>query len=234
MPARRILPGLTLLVALAAPAAAQTSQESPLVVVAGEGVVMAVPDRASVAVAVESRAATQREAQKKTAEGMKAVQDRLRGLGVTGDAVRTTGVNLFIDADFVNGRRIVKGYVSTNAIDVRIDAIDRVGEIVDAVVAAGATSVSDVRFDVKNRTALERDALKRAVEDARGRADAMAAGAGASIARVVRIEEQGVPVPMPMPVRAMAMKEMAAGADTPVAAGQLEFRARVTLTAALK
>ena len=61
----------------------------------------------------------------------------------------------------------------------------------------------------------------------------MAAGAGRMIDRVLRIEEQGVPAPMPMPVRAMAMRE-AAAADTPVSAGQLEFRARVNLTATLK
>lgn len=228
------VPTLLALALAAGPVAAQPQAvEPPTVAVSGEGVVNAVPDRASVAVSVESRAVAQREAQGKTASVMKAVQDRLRALGVPADAIRTTGVNLFIDADYVNGRRITKGYVSTNAIDVRIDAIERVGEIVDAVVAAGATSVSEVRFDVKNRVALEREALKLAVQDARARAEAMAVGAARTIDRVLRIEEHGVPTPMPMPVRAMAMKE-AAMADTPVAAGQMEFRARVTLTATLK
>ena len=108
--------------------------------------VTAVPDRASIAVTVESRAVAQRDAQRKTADVMKAVQDRVRALGVPAEAVRTTGVNLFIDADFVNGRRVTKGYVSSNAVDIRIDAIDRVGEIVDGVVAAGATAVSEIRF----------------------------------------------------------------------------------------
>lgn len=226
------VPILLALTLAAAPAAAQ-AVEPPTVAVSGEGVVNAVPDRASVSVSVESRAVAQRDAQSRTASVMKAVQDRLRALGVPADAIRTTNVNLFIDADYVNGRRVTRGYVSTNAVDVRIDAIDRVGEVVDAVVAAGATSVSEVRFDVKNRAGLEREALKLAVQDARARAEAMAAGAARALDRVLRIEEHGVPAPMPMPVRAMAMKESAM-ADTPVAAGQMEFRARVTLTATLK
>ena len=50
-----------------------------------------------------------------------------------------------------------------------------------------------IRFDVRNRAALERDALRQAVADARARADAAAAGAGATIDRVVRIEEEGAP-----------------------------------------
>lgn len=226
---------LALVAALtAAPALAQAPPtEPPAVTSTGEGVVSAVPDRASVAVTVEARAAQQREAQARTAGVMKAVQDRLRSLGVPADAIRTTQVNLFIDVDYVNGKRVTRGYVSTNAVDVRIDAIDRVGEIVDAAVAAGATSLGEIRFDVKARASLEREALKLAVQDARARAEAMAAGAGRSLDRILRIEEHGVPTPMPMPVRAMALKE-AAGADTPVAAGQLEFRARVTLTATLK
>ncbi|MDO8793647.1 MAG: SIMPL domain-containing protein [Vicinamibacterales bacterium] len=231
----RPLPSLALLagILLWAGTASAQATDGPTVVVSGQATVMAVPDRASISVSVESRAVAQREAQGKTAAAMKAVQDRLRALRVPADAVRTTSVNLYIDADFVNGSRVTKGYVASNAIDVRLDAIDRVGEIVDAVVAAGATSVSDVRFDVKNRGVLEREALKLAVQDARARADALALGAGKAVDRVLRIEEEGVQVPGPMPVRAMAMRE-AAAAETPVAAGQMEFRARVTLTATLK
>lgn len=231
----RPLPSLALLAGIllwAGPVSAQVP-DGPTVVVSGQATVMAVPDRASISVSVESRAVAQRDAQAKTATAMKAVQDRLRALRVPADAVRTTSVNLYIDADFINGNRVTKGYVASNSIDVRLDAIDRVGEIVDAVVAAGATSVSDVRFDVKNRAVLEREALKLAVQDARARADALALGAGKTIDRVLRIEEEGVQAPGPMPVRAMAMKE-AMAADTPVAAGQMEFRARVTVTATLK
>ncbi len=231
----RPLPSLALLAGLLLWAGAASAQapDGPTVVVSGQATVMAVPDRASISVSVESRAVAQRDAQAKTATAMKAVQDRLRALRVPADAVRTTSVNLYIDADFVNGNRVTKGYVASNSIDVRLDAIDRVGEIVDAVVAAGATAVSEVRFDVKNRAVLEREALKLAVQDARARADALALGAGKTIDRMLRIEEEGVQTPGPMPVRAMAMKE-AMAAETPVAAGQMEFRARVTVTATLK
>ena len=71
------------------------------------------------------------------------------------------------------------------------------------------------------------------MQDARARAEAMAVGAGKAIDRVLRVEEQGVQGAGPVAVRAMAMRE-AGAADTPVAAGQMEFRARVTVTASLK
>ena len=64
---------------------------------------------------------------------------------------------------------------------------------------SGATSLGGVRFDLKDRSRLEREALRLAVADARAKADAIATGAGRTIDRIVRIEEQGVsggPVPV--------------------------------------
>jgi uncharacterized protein YggE len=71
------------------------------------------------------------------------------------------------------------------------------------------------------------------VIDARSKADAAAAGAGRSIDRILRIEEQGVVVPVPMRMMREAA-QVAADAPPPISAGQIEIRARVTLTAALK
>ena len=116
----------------------------------------------------------------------------------------------------------------------RLDDIARVGEVIDLAVSGGATAVHNVRFDLKQREALEREALKRATADARARAEAAAAGAGRSIDRVVRIEEPtGRPMP-PQPMMMMREAAAAAAPPTPVVPGELEIRATVTLTATLK
>jgi uncharacterized protein YggE len=49
---------------------------------------------------------------------------------------------------------------------VRLNAIERTGELLDLLVQAGATSVSGVRFDLKDRAGAEREALRLAVIDA--------------------------------------------------------------------
>ena len=232
------LAGALLLGALSAgaPVAAQTptAPEQPVVVTNGDGVSRAVPDRAFVDVSAESRASSPREAQRKNAELMKPVQDKLRALGIPADAIRTTVINLTREYDYVSGRQIPKGYLAVNSVEVRVDALDKLGELLDAVVTAGATSLGDIRFDVTDRDKYEREALRAAVADARARADAAAAGAGRSVDRILRIEEHGVVAP-PMPMARMAMmKEANQAADTPIAAGQMEFRARVSLTMVLK
>jgi uncharacterized protein YggE len=226
------------LLVTSSPALAQTQSVSnePVVVVSGEGIVKAAPDQAWAVFAVESRSKHPKEAQTQNAASMTAVQQRLVAAGLPKDAIRTLSYDLQLESDWVNGRQVPRGYVARNTIEVRLDDITRIGEVIDLAITSGANSVHGVRFDLKQRDALEREALKRATADARARADAAAAGVGATVGRVLRIEEptrSGFPPP-PMPM----MREMAAqdarGASTPVVAGEIEIRSTVVLTASLK
>jgi uncharacterized protein YggE len=228
---------LALLLVVPAVGAAQqptaADRNAPVVVTAGEGIVRATPDRAWVSITAESRESNPREAQRRNADLMQPVQNKLRAAGIPADAIRTTSYDLQQEWDFVNNRRVSRGFVARNTIEVRIDAIDRVGEILELAVGSGATSVGGVRFDLKDRATLEREALRLAVADARARADAVAAGTGRTVDLVSRIEERGVLSGPPVPVGAFAMREAAQDAPA-IAVGQIELRAQVTLTAVLK
>ena len=227
---------LTVLMLLASTPAIATAQAPPgaVVVVTGEGLVQAIPDRAWITIAAESRASNPREAQRRNVDAMTPVQEKLRAAGIPGDAIRTTAYDLQQEFDFVDGRRVSRGYLARNAIEVRVDAIDRVGELLEIAVASGAASVGGIRFDLKDRAGLEREALRMAVADARAKADAAAAGVGRSVERVVRIEEHGVQVPpQPMPF-ALAREAVQAADVVPISAGQLDLRAQVTVTVELK
>lgn len=229
---------LVVLLTLTSAVAAQQPQPAPaepMAVASGQGVVYAVPDRAWITVSAESRAPSPREAQRLNAEAMKPVQDKLRAAGVPAEAIRTISYDVQYEWDFVNNKRVGRGYVARNTIEVRIDSVDRVGEMLEIAVGAGATSLGGIRFDLKDQAKLEREALRLAVVDARAKADAAAAGAGRSVDRVLRIEEQGVEVP-PMPVRMMRQSAQAQAADLapPIATGQMEIRARAVVTVVLK
>jgi uncharacterized protein YggE len=212
-----------------------TLPAEPVVVVIGEGLVLAVPDRAWITIGAESRAPSPREAQRRNTELMKPVQDKLRAAGIPAEAIRTTGYDVQYEWDFVNGKRVGRGYVARNSIEVRIDTIDRVGEYLEIATGSGATSLHGIRFDMKDQAKLEREALRMAVSDGRAKAEAAAAGAGRAIDRIVRVDEQGSITP-PVPVRYMreAAQTVAADAAPPIAAGQMEIRARVSVTAVLK
>lgn len=210
-------------------------QGPPIVVTTGNSVVRAAPDRAYVTVATEATAPSPVDAQQKIARAMTDVRAKLQGSGVPSDAIKTVAYSVQEEADYVNGRRMLRGYRASNAIEIRVDDIERVGAIIDAAVTSGASSVSDIRFDLRDRDGVERQALKLAVGDARARAEAIAAGAGVTIASIVRIEEQGRPSPPPRPVIAMAaMRAADAPPPTPVSAGEIEVQASVTLIVSIK
>jgi uncharacterized protein YggE len=209
--------------------------QEPVVTTVGEATLRRPPDRAFITISVETRAKSPRDAQRQNAEAMSAVQQRLAQTRLGGDAIRTTGYNIQQEFDFVQGKRVPREFVARNGLEVRVDDVTRTGEILDAVVESGATSVSGVRFDLKDRDGAEREALRLAVADARARADAAVAGAGRSIDRVLRIEDSrdsSIGPPRPM-VMTMARSAESA-APTPVEPGYIEIHARVTLTASMK
>ena len=227
----------TLALVLMAPAAsAQTpaAAEPPVVVTMGEGSIKRAPDRAWVTIAAESRAKTPAEVQKINADAMSAVMQKLKGLGLPAEAIRTAAYELRPEFDYANNRQTLRGYVARNAIEVRVDDLPKLGEVLDVAVAAGATSVSGIRFDLKDRANAEQMALQRAIADARAQADTAAQAAGMKVDRIVRLEvHRDAAMPPPRPMAAMRA-EMAMSAEPPMAPGELEIKATVTLTAAIK
>jgi uncharacterized protein len=214
---------------------AQTSAaEPPAIVVTGEGIVKATPDQAWVRIGAESRSKNSKDAQQRNADVMTAVQQKLASLGIPKDAIKTVGVDLQLEFDYRDGKQTPRGYVARNTIEVRIDDLAKVGDVLDAVVGSGATTIHGLRFDVKARERIEQEALTSAVGSAMRKADAVAAGAKRSVDRILRIEETftGGGEPRPMMERAMMMKM--ADTPTPIEAGEIEIRAQVRLTVAMK
>jgi uncharacterized protein YggE len=226
---------LTTVLGAAAAEGQEPTPQIPTIVTVGEANIRRSPDQAILTFAVETRAKLPRDAQRLNATAMTSVERRLTELSIAKDAIRTTGFTIEQEFDYANGKRTPREFAARNGVEVRLDAIERAGEVLDAVVQAGATSVSGVRFDLKERIAVERDALRHAVEDARARADALAAGAGRTVDRVLRIDDgrrppMGPPQPMVMAMRAAP----ADAAQTPIEPGTIEIHAQVTLTVSIK
>jgi uncharacterized protein YggE len=217
---------------IAVPAAAQTPEASHITVI-GEGVIKATPDQAWVSVGVENRAKVSNDAQQRNAEIMSAVMQKIASFGIPKDAIKTIAIDLQLEFDYANGKQTPRGYVARNTIEVRVDDLLKLGQVLDAAVTSGATTIHGVRFDVRQRDQVETAALQAAVKNGMAKAQSVAGAAGRAIDRVVKIEEQfsGGGVPRPM-MRQMEM--LAAGAQTPVAPGELEIRAQVSVTVAIK
>src|SRR6187200_1371881 len=179
---------------------AQTPAEPSQVIVTGEGRVKATPDQAWITIGAESRSKVSKEAQQRNAEAMTAVQQKIAGFGVPKEAIRTTAIDLQVEFDYSNGKQTPRGYVARNTIEVRIDDLAKLGDVLDAVVGSGATTIHGLRFDVKQREQLELSALQAGVKQALAKAQAIATGAGRAVDRVLKVEESftGQDGPRPM------------------------------------
>lgn len=228
---RSILIALSSLVALSSPAAAQTS-EPPQIIVNGDGVVKATPNLAWITIGAETRSKISKDAQQRNAEVMNAVQQKVLALGIPKDAIKTIAIDLQLEFDFTDGKQTPRGYVARNTVEIRVDELSKLGELLDSIVSAGATTIHSLRFDAKEREQLIGSSLQAAVKSALAKAQAIAAASGRGIDHVIKIEEVGGTEPVPM-MKQYSLATRAEG-STPVAIGELEIRAQVRLTAAIK
>ena len=207
------------------PEGAQAVESEPApdtVSVTGTGVVLAVPDRAQVSAGVETRAPTAKAALAANAAAMRKVLAALEGKG--GKNVTTQTVSLSSSFD---DQGQPNGFVASNVASA-ITTLGGAGPLIDAAVAAGANTVYGPSLSRSDADELYKQALTRAVDDARERAGILAKAAGRSLGRVTAISEaSSAPIPL-------AEKAANAAADsTPVVSGPQETAAMVSVTFAL-
>jgi uncharacterized protein YggE len=204
------------------------------ITVPGRGTVRIDPDVATIRLGVVVVRPTAADARTAAASTMESVLGALTGGGVERRDLRTTLVGLDAVRDYSSesGPRVT-GYQLTNAVEATIRAIESVGALIDEALAAGATSMDGLSFQLADPTAALDEARRRAVADARARATTLAAEAGVTLGAVVDIVEGGA-LP-PGPPRPMAELRMKAAADvaTPVEAGTSELQIGITVSFAI-
>jgi uncharacterized protein YggE len=187
------------------------------VTVSGNGVVLAVPDRAEISAGVETRAPTAKAALQANAAAMADVLDALRAGGGTDVTTQTVSLSTSFD-----DQGTPNGFVASNIASATV-VFSKAGALIDAAVAAGANTVYGPSPSRSDADALSRPALAKAVADAGERAAVLAKAAGRELGRVTAISESGA---APVPVFAKA----AADASTPVVSGPQETTASVSVT----
>lgn len=199
--------------------------------VSGQGEVRAEPDRALVSLGIESRKPTLQEARAEVDKGVNAVLKLTRDLKLDSKFVRTTRVQVQPEYDWNNeGRdRRLLGYYVARQVEVELRQLDQLGTLLERAFAAGVNQIGDPQLDSSRRRDLEREALGKAVADARSNAETLAKAAGAKVGSPRTISASSGVVPPPMPMR---MKVMSAATESSDSAqsyqrGEMTFNASV-------
>ena len=217
---------------LATPAAAavQVTSTGPVVELTVNESVEQEPDVVTVSAGVSTQARTAVEAMRANAQSMTAVIDRIKALGVPDRDIQTTGINLgaMFDYDQASRRQVFRGYQVSNRVSVKLHSIERTGEVLDALVAAGATDLGGPEWSIDDDTAARAQARRKALETAHAQALEYARASGYSDVRVLEISETVASQP-PMPFLRAARAEVA-DAATPVQPGMVQAAVAVRVT----
>ncbi len=221
----RSLIALSLL--LAAPAAAEIVPTT--LSITADARVERAPDVADLSAGVVTQAATASEALRANADRMSAVVAALKRAGVADRDVQTSSLNLQPQYKYQdNLPPVLTGYQASNTVSLRMRKLGDMGRIIDALVTVGANQISGPNFRVDQPDAALDEARAAAIAKARARAELYARAAGLHVKRILSIGENGS-APYPVPMYAARAQSMAMDKSTPVASGEVELTASVSV-----
>jgi len=198
------------------------------ITVSGQASVTATPDIAYITIGVHTQAKHAADALDTNNAQAAKVYQTLAQFGVAKKDIRTTSISLYEREERdKNGKVTSRYYVVDNTLQVTVRDLDRLGQVLDAMVQNGANRLQGIRFDVSDRAALLEQARLEAVKQGKAQAAAIAEAAGARLGEVQTISFQSVAQPVERAEVMMAAPK--AVGEVPVSGGQLTVTATVSM-----
>lgn len=150
----------------------------------GKGQITVKPDQAKLTIGVVTENPQVQIAQQENAMISKRVIEALKQIGIEENAIKTSIYSVQPRYDYVDGRSILKGYEVEHQLEVTVKDLSKVGTVYDVAIKNGANRSGGVQFSVTNPDAYYREALKRAVHNAREKAEGLAQTIGATLTTI--------------------------------------------------
>ncbi len=222
---------------IATPVAAAEIQipvQGPVVELTVSQTVNSKPDIATVGAGVTTRANTASESARLNAVAMQAIIARLRQLGIATEDIQTANFSLNPQFNYSNDGTPPRflGHDTNNQVTVKIRKLDRIGPVLDALVAAGANNFFGPNFSLEKDKEAKSAARRAAYADAQSRSRELAGLAGYTNVRLLEISEAYANSGGFMDVgRPSAIIVTAASSEkiTPIEPGQVGTSATLTL-----
>lgn len=181
---------LAVLLAVTVPAWAGTPlPEGPHIVISGEGDVSVAPQRARITLSFEQRAAQPLLAKQAADQAVSRYLAVLPGYNVGSDDITASDLSAQEEFDYDGkDRRVSRGFVASRSVTVVLDELERLNELLDAGLKAGASAVESVNFEAREADALRAQAKAKAVETAQRKARETAAAFGVRLGKVYSID----------------------------------------------
>ncbi len=221
------------------------SNPSNTLSVQGSSVVKALPDTVSIGFNVQTSAKTAEAAKSNNSVIAEKLIAELAIAGFDTTKLKTESFNIYPEYDWSRGDNKIKGYIVQHNMKLELKSEDseKAGKAIDAGVDAGAL-ISYINFELSkdSENSYKTQALEKATQDARVKAEAVAGGLGKRIGNVVSVsvpEFNYYPWPIYTANAGIAYDENAvaakeAASSTSINPSEREVTARVSVTFRIK
>jgi len=197
------------------------------ITVTGYGEAKAKPDVAYLSVGVSTEAKNAGAAAGENARKTDSVIAALTRTGVPKADIETQRYSVEPNYQYPStGVRTLVGYIVSNTVKVTLRDLAKVGQVIDAGLAAGANNVQGVQFALQNTDQISQQALAKAVQNAQAKAEVIANALHRPLGPVISVTESGGAPPRPYDFAFAKAAE--AAPPTPIIPGDVEANASVT------
>ncbi len=218
----------------------------------GHGEVTAVPDIANIYFTISKDSKTVKDAQALVAQVEKSSLDFLKGTGIADKDIKTADAsftpkyqyrydtNVIVPCTQYNcppptGNNVVVGYTASESITIKVRNIDDVGKIMQGLGGLGVTNLSGPNFAIDNQDGLKAEARKKAIDDARTKAVALAKDLGVKLGKITSFNESGnYPTPMMYDAKMSGAVNSVSSAPAQIPTGENTISSDVTITYEIK
>ncbi len=202
--------------------------------VSGVGVVYLTPDIVYINIGVNTQRENAADAVAINKEQTSAVIQAIKDFGVDPKDIRTTNFSIWSNPQYDPAGQITgTNYAVDNTVNVTVRELDKLGDLLDAAIQAGANSIYSIQFDVENKDEAVKQARTQAVEDAKTEAQELADASGLSLVQIENINYYESS-PTPFFEGKGGGGGAASEAAVPIQPGQLAVSVTVNLTYSIK
>lgn len=192
--------------------------------VSGSGTTYATPDVLSFTLVITREGETVAPLKDEVDKVTEQVLDTLADVKIDPTDIRSYSVQAQPVYDYSdNGSKPrIRGFSVSRSIDVTMRDPDQYDRVLDEALRAGITTIQAANYRVSNPSDYYSEALRRAIADARNKAQVLANSSGVELGYVIRISEHSS---APQPV--FRMEQMRAASSDVSLPGQSDIEARV-------
>ena len=162
------------------------------ITVNGTGEVRVSADTAIISLGVNARDKDVLKAQQRVNETIAAIRTALIEQGVKEENINTDFINIYPLYDYSNDQEQLAAYNASSTLAIKVTDMESVGSLIDVCFAAGANTLNGISFSASETEEAKTEVMKKAVTDAKKKAEILAEASGLKITGIEIISEGGV------------------------------------------